>query len=386
MWTHANCVQKQQKNRTGEHDRMATVELRDIWHSYDLESGKKNNWRYAVEDINITYENGTAVALLGPSGCGKTTLLKIISGLLKPTKGKVLLDGKDVTNLSAKERHIAQVFQFPVVYDSMNVFGNIAFPLANDGVDGSAIKKRVYEVAEILEITDLLKEPTRNLNPADKQKVSLGRGIVRPNTAAVLLDEPLTVIDPKAQWGLRRKLKQVQKELNFTMIYVTHDQHEALTFAELVTVMQVGKIDQTGTPVDLHENPESTFVGYFIGSPGLNMISCSVKDDGEVSYNGTSFYISKDLAARALEFGSELTFGIRPEYIELAMSKRPEAMSGKVKLVEDAGAYKIVTVSMDTLNLKCRAPETMKVEEGETAWLSFPEKNLKFFKDGKKIF
>ncbi|WP_319478224.1 ABC transporter ATP-binding protein [Marispirochaeta aestuarii] len=365
---------------------MATVELRDIWHSYDFEGGKKKNWRYAVEDINITYENGTAVALLGPSGCGKTTLLKIISGLLKPTKGKVLLDGKDITNLSAKERHIAQVFQFPVVYDSMNVFGNIAFPLTNDGVDSSAIRKRVYEVAEILEISDLLKEPTRNLTPADKQKVSLGRGIVRPNTAAVLLDEPLTVIDPKAQWGLRRKLKQVQKELNFTMIYVTHDQHEALTFAELVTVMQVGRIDQTGTPFDLHENPESTFVGYFIGSPGLNMVSCFVKDDGEVSYNGTSFHISRDLAARALEYGNELTLGIRPEYVELGMKKRPEAMAGMVKLVEDAGAYKIVTVSMDTLNLKCRAPEAMKVEEGETVWLSFPEKNLKFFKDGKKIF
>ena len=365
---------------------MATIELQDIWHSYDLESGKKQNVKYAVENINITYENGTAVALLGPSGCGKTTLLKIISGLLRPSKGKILLDGKDVTNLPAKERHIAQVFQFPVVYDSMNVFGNIAFPLANDGVDSKLIRKRVYEVADILEITDLLKEPTRNLSPADKQKVSLGRGIVRPNTAAVLLDEPLTVIDPKAQWGLRRKLKEVQKELNFTMIYVTHDQHEALTFAELVTVMQVGKIDQTGTPVDLHENPESTFVGYFIGSPGLNMINCSVTDDGIVSYDGTSFHISKNLADRVLAHGSEFTLGIRPEFIEISMEKKPEAMSGTVKLVEDAGAYQIVTVSMDSLNLKCRASESMRVEEGKTAWLNFPEKNLKFFKDGKKIF
>ncbi len=364
---------------------MATIQLKDIWHSYDIEEGKTENPQYAVEDINVTYENGSAVALLGPSGCGKTTLLKIISGLTTPTKGQVLFDGKDVTELSAKERHIAQVFQFPVVYDSMNVYGNIAFPLANDGVDSATIRKRVYEVAEIMEISSLLKVPAGKLNPADKQKVSLGRGIVRPNTAAVLLDEPLTVIDPKAQWGLRRKLKQVQKELNFTMIYVTHDQHEALTFAEEVTVMQVGKIDQTGTPKDLHEDPQSTFIGYFIGSPGMNMMECSVDESGTVKFNGTSFNISKKRASSLLEHGDEFTFGIRPEYIKFGLEKSKNAVSGVVKLVEDTGAYKIVTTTLDTLDVKSRAPETMEVNEGDVAWLSFPEEEVKFYKDGKKV-
>jgi glycerol transport system ATP-binding protein len=239
---------------------MATIELKNIWHSYSGLKEKSKDPKYAVENINITYENGSAVALLGPSGCGKTTLLEIISGLITPTKGQVFFDGKDVTRLTARERHIAQVFQFPVVYESMNVFGNIAFPLQNDGLDSTLIRKRVYEVAEILEITSLLDFSVAKLTSADKQRVSLGRGIVRPDTAAVLLDEPLTVIDPKAQWGLRRKLKQIQKELNFTMIYVTHDQHEALTFAEEVTVMQVGKINQNGSPIELHEEPASTCV------------------------------------------------------------------------------------------------------------------------------
>ena len=229
--------------------------------------GKTENPKFAVQDINITYENGSAIALLGPSGCGKTTLLEIISGLRVPTKGQVLFDGEDVTQLTARKRHIAQVFQFPVVYESMSVYGNIAFPLQNDGMEKSQVSKRVHEVAEILEISNLLNLSVGRLTPADKQKVSLGRGIVRPDTAAVLLDEPLTVIDPKAQWGLRRKLKQVQKELNFTMIYVTHDQHEALTFAEKVTVMDVGNICQVATPKVLHEEPENTFVGFFIGSP-----------------------------------------------------------------------------------------------------------------------
>jgi glycerol transport system ATP-binding protein len=364
---------------------MATIQLKDIWHSYDIEEGKTENPEYAVQAINVTYENGSAVALLGPSGCGKTTLLKIISGLTTPTKGQVLFDGKDVTDLSAKERHIAQVFQFPVVYDSMNVYGNIAFPLANDGVDSATIRKRVYEVAEIMEITSLLKMPAGKLNPADKQKVSLCRGIVRPNTTAVLLDEPLTVIDPKAQWGLRRKLKQVQEELNFTMIYVTHDQHEALTFAEQVTVMQVGKIDQTGTPKDLHEDPASTFIGYFIGSPGMNMLECTVEADGTVKFNGTSINISKKTASSLREHGNEFTLGIRPEYIQYSPEKSKNAVSGVVKLVEDTGAYKIVTTTIDTLDVKSRAPETVEVNEGDTSWLTFPEEEIKFYKDGKKV-
>ncbi|MDY7028602.1 MAG: TOBE domain-containing protein, partial [Spirochaetota bacterium] len=142
---------------------------------------------------------------------------------------------------------------------------------------------------------------------------------------------------------------------------------------------------QTGKPEELHENPASMFIGYFIGSPGLNMMDCSVAPDGTVSYNGTSFQISKKYASVILEHGNELTIGIRPEYVELFPNQEKNAMSGTVKLVEDTGAYKIVTVTMGSLDLKCRAPETMKVEEGHTAWLRFPEKDIKFFKDGKNI-
>jgi len=386
---------------------MAIIELKDVAHSYELDAGKEDNWTYAVEDINLKYEDGTAAALLGPSGCGKTTILQIISGLITPTKGRVLFDGKDVTELNTKQRHIAQVFQFPVVYDSMNVYGNIAFPLKNDGEDDEAVRKQVYKVAEIMEIEHMLKVPAGKLNPADKQKVSLGRGIVRPNTAAVLLDEPLTVIDPKAQWGLRRKLKEIQKELNFTMIYVTHDQHEALTFADEVTVMQVGHVDQVGTPEELHDEPQSTFVGFFIGSPGMNMFQCLVEPDGTVQFKGHSVKISKDLASKLLEKDNDLTLGIRPEYITTYKEEKANTVSGTVKLVEDTGAYKIVTTSVEStrdvrrrtssgdyktisssvekLDIKSRAPETFDIKEGDTAWLELPEEHLKFYKDGKKI-
>jgi glycerol transport system ATP-binding protein len=364
---------------------MARIELKDVWHSYEWEQGEKEHYQWAVEDINVIWEEGTANALLGPSGCGKTTLLKIISGLTDPTRGQVFFDGKDVTGLSAKQRHIAQVFQFPVVYDSMNVFGNLAFPLVNDGESDEYIQQRVREVAEIMEITSILGKPAGRLNPADKQRVSLGRGIVRPNTAAVLLDEPLTVIDPKAQWGLRRKLKEVQEQLGFTMIYVTHDQHEALTFADYVTVMQVGRNDQNGSPEELHETPQSTFVGYFIGSPGMNMSECTVSEDGTMRFGTQSYAIDTEKAKQLVEMGEEFTFGIRPEYVELSEKQKSGWIAGEVKLVEDTGAYRIITVTVDEVDIKARATEESTITEGDTVWLNFPGESLHFFQEGKKV-
>lgn len=364
---------------------MATIELRNIWHSYEGLQEDDTKTKYVLENINITYKDGAAVALLGPSGCGKTTLLEIISGLLIPTKGQVLFDGVDVTNLSARQRHIAQVFQFPVVYESMSVYGNIAFPLKNDGLDPGKINKRVLEVADIMEITNLLNFSVTKLTSADKQRVSLARGIVRPDTAAVLLDEPLTVIDPKAQWGLRRKLKQIQKELNFTMIYVTHDQHEALTFAEEVTIMQAGHINQNASPVELHENPETTFVGYFIGSPGMNIFDVNVSKDGIVAFQGTSLKISEEIAKQLYEIEDSLQLGIRPEYITTHVSTKDNCISGKVKLVDDNGAYQIITTIFDEINIKSRLAESVEVKVGDTVWLEFNQDQIKFFKEGQRI-
>jgi glycerol transport system ATP-binding protein len=357
---------------------MAQIELRNIWHSYE------NNDIYAISDVNITYEDGSAIALLGPSGCGKTTILSLVTGLLKPTRGQVLFDGVDVTHLSPKERHIALVFQFPVLYESMSVYGNLAFPLVNDGMGSREIKERVTEVAEIMGITHLLRNSSKSLTPADKQRVALGRGIVRPNTSAVLLDEPLTVIDPKAQWGLRRKLKEVQEELNMTMIYVTHDQHEALTFAENVTIMNAGEIVQTGTPEQLHEKPENIFVGYFIGSPGMNVLECEY-DAGTFSFDGNSFSVSDKLADQLRDHGKFITVGIRPEYVELFTSEQKKAISGTVKLVDDVAAYKVITIRLGTVEIKGRAQESLKIEDGSSVWIRLPEQHLMFYKNGKII-
>ena len=249
---------------------MAEIQLKSLAHSYsDMPEGPDD---YAIRQLDHVWHKGGAYALLGPSGCGKSTMLNIISGLVQPSEGEVLFDGKRVNELSPRDRNIAQVFQFPVIYDSMTVYDNLAFPLKNNKVPASKIKARVHEIAEVLEIQDKLYKKAKNLTADEKQKVSMGRGLVREDVSAILFDEPLTVIDPQLKWKLRRKLKQIHEQFDITMVYVTHDQLEASTFADKIAVMYGGQIVQFGTPTELFEQPNHTFVGFFIGSPGMNLI------------------------------------------------------------------------------------------------------------------
>ncbi len=251
---------------------------------------------FALKPVTMTWRQGGAYALLGPSGCGKTTLLNLISGIVTPSRGKILFDGADITPLSTQKRNIAQVFQFPVIYDTMTVGQNLAFPLKNRGVPKAEIDARVAEIADLLDLTPYLNRKATRLTADAKQKISLGRGLVRSDVAAVLFDEPLTVIDPELKWQLRSKLKALHRELDLTMIYVTHDQTEALTFADTVVVMHDGRVVQSGTPAELFDKPAHTFVGYFIGSPGMNIVPAEVRGreariDGHVialnrSYDG----------------------------------------------------------------------------------------------------
>ena len=250
---------------------MASITLDRLAHSYD--PNPKTDADFALKEIDYEWEDGGAYALLGPSGCGKTTLLNIISGLLVPSKGHIKFDGKDVTHLQPEERNIAQVFQFPVIYDTMTVRQNLAFPLLNRRVPRDEITKRVADMIEVLDLADKADRKARGLTADEKQKISLGRGLVRYDVNAILFDEPLTVIDPHMKWQLRTKLKDLHRQLGHTMIYVTHDQTEALTFADKVVVMYEGEVVQIGTPEELFDEPAHTFVGYFIGSPGYRVRS-----------------------------------------------------------------------------------------------------------------
>ena len=310
-------------------------------------------------------------------------MLNIISGLLTPTRGRVLYNGTDVTMLTPEKRNIAQVFQFPVLYDTMTVFDNLAFPLRNRGHEKTEVAKRVHEVAEILDLTPFLNKRAAGLAADAKQKISLGRGLVRSDVAAILFDEPLTVIDPHLKWHLRRQLKVIHKQLKLTLIYVTHDQMEALTFADKVVVMYEGEIVQIGTPEDLFENPEHTFVGYFIGSPGMNFLACTV--DGTMArVDGAKIPLDKKTADLGRKAEGKLELGIRPIHLELSSKQIQSGVPAHVKAVEDQGSYKIVTLTTDDKILRAKLLEGESVPE-DKAWLVFPPQWTRLFADGRLV-
>src|ERR1700749_4983231 len=292
---------------------MSRIDLVDLGHSYGGDHAPIET--FALKPVTMTRRQGGAYALLGPSGCGKTTLLNLISGIITPSRGKILFNGVDVTPLSTQNRNIAQVFQFPVIYDSMTVGQNLAFPLKNRGVSRAEIDKRVAEIARLLDLTADLKRKATRLTADAKQKISLGGGLVRSDVAAVLFDEPLTVIDPELKWQLRSKLKALHRELDLTMIYVTHDQTEALTFADTVVVMHDGRVVQSGSPAELFDKPAHTFVGYFIGSPGMNIVPSEVKGR-EARIDGHT--IALNTSYDNLPPGARIEIGVRPEFVSVA--------------------------------------------------------------------
>jgi glycerol transport system ATP-binding protein len=357
---------------------MAEITLDNVAHSYI--ANPKNETDYALRLIDNIWNDGGAYALLGPSGCGKTTLLNTISGLLTPSKGRVWFDGKDVTDLPPEKRNIAQVFQFPVLYDTMTVYGNLAFPLKNRRFNKTDIKKRVLEVADILDLTDSLNKKAAKLSADAKQKISLGRGLVRSDVAAILFDEPLTVIDPHLKWNLRCKLKQVHEQLKLTLLYVTHDQVEALTFAEQVIVMYEGGIVQIGTPQELFENPSHRFVGYFIGSPGMNFLPCTIEGN-KAMVGDIAIRLDDKTAALGAAAKGKIELGIRPLYLEIHHKKVKESVPTIVKSIEDQGNYKIITVVLGDNNiLRARLPEG-KPAPSEKAWLRFSKNWIRLFSD-----
>ena len=351
---------------------MARIHLDGIAHSYSSSPESDPDW--ALKTLDQVWEHGGAYALLGPSGCGKTTLLNVISGLVAPTRGRVLFDETDVTGLATERRNIAQVFQFPVIYDTMTVAENLAFPLRNRGVDEATVKTRVAEVADLLDLGGDLNKRARRLTPDAKQKISLGRGLVRSDVAAILFDEPLTVIDPHLKWKLRSKLKELHYQVRATMIYVTHDQTEALTFADQVVVMQEGEVVQIGTPVDLFERPTHTFVGHFIGSPGMNVLPCELRDGGAF-FNGR--HVETENTGAAPAGATRLELGVRPEFVRFADAGIP----ADVIRVADAGRYRVVEARTGDVTVHALLREGDAAPSGATH-LSFDPSRTRVYADG----
>ncbi len=353
---------------------MASITLENLAHSYLPDPGGDHD--FALKEINHIWEDGRAYALLGPSGCGKTTLLNIISGLLTPTSGRVLFGDKDVTVSSTAERNIAQVFQFPVVYDTMTVRQNLAFPLRNRGMEADYVSERVEQIAQMIGLEADLHKKARGLTSDLKQKISLGRGMVRDDVNAILFDEPLTVIDPHLKWELRTQLKSLHREFGHTMIYVTHDQTEALTFAEKVVVMHEGRVVQIGTPKELFETPAHVFVGYFIGSPGMNFVPVSVTGN-KAHINGNTIDLHHDYGNPQ----GDILLGIRPEFVRLSKS---DGLPVQINRVQDVGRHKFINATLFDIEINISANEGFEIES-DMIKIEFDPANIGIFRDNWRM-
>lgn len=351
---------------------MATIRLDCLGHSYSGADGD-----FALQPASLTWEHGKAYALLGPSGCGKSTMLNIISGLLTPSHGRVFFDDRDVTESPTTDRNIAQVFQFPVIYTTMTVGQNLSFPLECRNIPRTEIAARVEEVASLLGLEALLGQPARKLSADEKQLVSLGRGLVRKDISAVLLDEPLTVIDPQRKFELRRKLREINRASGTTMILVTHDQAEAMSFADEIVVMKDGAVQQSGTPQSLFTHPGTEFVGYFIGSPPMNLLDL-VADGDNLTAPGTSLRLPRPTATGDGNF----RLGIRPESLSFCGADNA-LLSGRVEHIAQIGMDTVTTLSLsEGQQIKVKSEITAGVAPGFVAHVTAPQDAQLLYSNG----
>lgn len=341
---------------------MATVELKNICKIYD--GGVK-----AVDNVNIDILDREFVVLVGPSGCGKSTTLRMVAGLEDISSGELLIDGKLVNDVPPKDRDIAMVFQNYALYPHMTVYDNMAFGLKIRKFPKEEIDQRVREAAKILDIEELLERKPKALSGGQRQRVAVGRAIVR-KPKVFLFDEPLSNLDAKLRVQMRAEISALHNRLKATMIYVTHDQVEALTMADKIVVMKLGIIQQIGGPLELYNNPNNKFVAGFIGSPPMNFLEVAIEAEGNDLYaNEGTFRLKLNDAQKKMltsYVGKSVTFGIRPEDVTFSHSpKDGETIDGQVSVVEPLGSetHVYVATSKNQVIGKIDPNVTIAVEE-----------------------
>jgi multiple sugar transport system ATP-binding protein len=317
---------------------------------------KKFNAHVAVDDLTLEIGNGEFFVLLGPTGAGKTTTLRLIAGLEKPTAGNVAIGGEDVSSWSAAERDVALVFQYYSLYPRYTVRQNLAFPLKSRirRYSAAEIDTRIARAAKTLRIEHLLERKTDKLSGGEMQRVAIGRAIVR-EPRAFLMDEPLSNLDAKLREALRAELKDLQRELAATFVFVTHDQIEAMSMGDKIGVLNHGKIAQVGTPQEIYTRPRDTFVAGFVGSPAMNLVAGEVKNGGLAALGGKLTVARSDLAAAG---NGAITLGVRSEDIRVGPG---EAVAARIHHVENHGVEKIVTLRVDEHLIKATVPATLSV-------------------------
>jgi multiple sugar transport system ATP-binding protein len=337
----------------------------------------------AVDDVSLKIVDGEFLTLLGPSGCGKTTTLRLIAGLEELSGGDIYIGDRKVNDLPPKDRNVAMVFQSYALYPHMSVHDNIAFPLKIRRVSKDETEKRVRESAELLGIGELLKRKPKELSGGQRQRVALGRAIVR-NPDVFLMDEPLSNLDAKMRVYMRAELKRLQKKLQTTFIYVTHDQVEAMTMSDRVAIMNDGKLQQIDAPETTYNRPNNVWVAGFIGSPAMNFFDCTfrTREGGGILDAGEfSVEITSDMAdlVRRSNAGSEVILGVRPEDILVSKTREPAAIEGSVYVVEPIGESVIVDANVGKSLVKARADPSFHAEIEEKIYLTFNRNKMYLF-------
>lgn len=335
----------------------------------------------AINRFNLEARDKDFVVLLGPSGCGKTTALRCIAGLETADEGEIYIGERLVNDLDPQERDVAMVFQSYALYPHMTVFSNLAFPLENAKVPKDEVKRRVQEVAELLKIQELLDRKPKQLSGGQRQRVALGRAIVR-EPHAFLMDEPLSNLDAKLRTYMRAELKKLQKDLEVTTIYVTHDQVEAMTMGDKIAVLNGGILQQTGTPDEIYYDPSNQFVAGFIGSPPTNFFDCTLTREVDALDAGEFRYpLPQDMAKAAEKATSaEVVLGIRPRNVDVYREEGKDAIvKARLYVSEPLGDMLILDLKVGESLVKAVVSPEFKAEMGDELWIGFPADKIYLF-------
>jgi len=332
----------------------------------------------AVDDLDITVEDGEFLVLVGPSGCGKSTTLRCIAGLEHATSGHILLENRDITDAKPKERDMAMVFQNYALYPHMSVRKNIGYGLKiTTDLSSDEIDRRVESTAELLEIGELLGKKPKELSGGQQQRVALGRAIIR-EPEVFLMDEPLSNLDAKLRTTMRTEIQQLQQEMGVTTIYVTHDQTEAMTMGDKIAVLNDGRLQQLGTPLECYHQPTNQFVAGFIGSPSMNFLEVT-HEDGTLRHEDFTYELSGETTDAIRGASNSLTLGIRPEHIQLVESNVINAVETEIAVVEPMGEITHLYVQIGEQTYTASVDGERFVETGEQVNLLFPEDKIHLF-------
>jgi multiple sugar transport system ATP-binding protein len=335
----------------------------------------------AVDHINLTIEDGELLVFLGPSGCGKTTTMRMIAGLETPDSGQIFIGERDVTSVAPKDRRVAMVFQNFSMYPSMTVYENIAFPLQVLKLTKAEIDQRVREAAELVGIAALLKRGVRQVSGGEAQRVSLARAMVR-RPEVFLMDEPLSSLDAKLRVQMRTEIKKLHQDTRSTMVFVTHDQEEAMTLGDRLVVINEGHVQQVGTPQEVFFEPQNLFVATFVGTPSMNLFDGVIQGDADklcVDMAGFTQPLPERFHAALNAKTMQVKWGIRPEGIRLVSIGTPNSVAGQVEIIEPLGSRQLLFIRSGEKLFSVIVDALHPVRLGETCWLQFDDTRVHLF-------